>query len=132
VSLRYSHTRLLVADYAACFRFYRDVLGFEPVFGDETSGYADFATGEVTLALFDRHEMAETVGTTGKPPETDAQDRVALIFSVDSVDVAYAELRAKGISFLAEPGDRPDWGIRVAHFRDPDDNLIEIFHSLGT
>jgi catechol 2,3-dioxygenase-like lactoylglutathione lyase family enzyme len=130
--LRYSHTRLLVADYAACFRFYRDLLGFEPVFGDETSGYADFATGEVTLALFDRHEMAEAVGTTGKPSWTDAQDRVALIFSVDSVDAAYTELRAKGISFIAEPADRPDWGIRVAHLRDPDGNLIEIYHSLGT
>jgi catechol 2,3-dioxygenase-like lactoylglutathione lyase family enzyme len=50
---------------------------------------------------------------------------------VESVDAAYGELRAKGISFLAEPGDRSDWGIRVAHFRDPDGNLIEICHSLG-
>lgn len=26
--------------------------------------------------------------------------------------------------------DRPDWGVRVAHFRDPDGNLIEINQNL--
>jgi len=131
ICLRYTHTRLLVADYAACFRFYRDVLGFEPGFGDEASGYADFATGEVTLALFDQREMADAVGTSGKPAAADAQDRVTLIFGVDSVDATYADLRAKGVSFITEPRDRPEWGIRVAHFRDPAGTLIEIYHSLG-
>lgn len=27
---------------------------------------------------------------------------------------------------MAEPKDYPDWGIRAAHVRDPDGNLIEI------
>lgn len=26
--------------------------------------------------------------------------------------------------------NRPDWGIRVAHYRDPDDTLVEISRSL--
>jgi catechol 2,3-dioxygenase-like lactoylglutathione lyase family enzyme len=131
MSLRFSHTRLLVRDYAACFRFYRDVLGFEPGFGDETSGYADFQTGEVTLALFDRGEMAAAVGAEHLPTFVESQDAVALIFTVDDVDQAYGALRAKGITFVTEPHDRADWGIRVAHFRDPDGTLLEMYASLA-
>lgn len=131
MSLRYDYTRLLIADFPACFRFYRDVLGFEPAFGDETSGYADFKTGGVTLALFDRGEMAEAVGTASKPAETEAQDRVALIFGVDSVDDAYVDLTGRGVRFITQPHDEPEWGIRVAHFRDPAGNLIEIYTSLS-
>jgi len=26
----------------------------------------------------------------------------------------------------------PDWGMRVVHFRDPDENLIELFTPLKT
>lgn len=33
-----SHVRLLAEEYAACFRFYRDRLGFEPTFGDAEGG----------------------------------------------------------------------------------------------
>jgi lactoylglutathione lyase len=141
MTLRYSHTRLLVRDYAACFRFYRDVLGFAPTFGDEESGYADVSTGDVTLALLDRHEMAEAIGTTGAvserqdqrsavPPSRSEEDRVALIFAVENVDQAYSDLSAKGVAFVTQPTDRTDWGIRVAHFRDPDGTLLEIYHSL--
>jgi len=32
--------------------------------------------------------------------------------------------------FETEPTDRSVWGIRTAHFRDPDGNLIEINHAL--
>jgi catechol 2,3-dioxygenase-like lactoylglutathione lyase family enzyme len=53
-------------------------------------------------------------------------DRSALIFAVDSVDRVCDELRDKGVSLETEPQDRPVWGVRTAHFRDPDGNLIEI------
>lgn len=131
VDLRYTHTRLLVRDYAACFRFYRDVLGFSAGFGDESSGYADFETGAVTIALFDRHEMAEAVGTAGLPAAAERQDDVALILAVDDVNQAHRALTARGVQFVTEPHDRPEWGIRVAHFRDPDGTLLEIYQSLS-
>ena len=53
-------------------------------------------------------------------------DRVCLIFHVDSVDESYANLRQRGVRFIYEPHDRNGWGVRVAHFRDPAGNLIEI------
>ena len=128
-TLTFTHTRLLVSDYQKCFHFYRDVLGFEVGWGDEESNYADFETGDATLALFDRDAMADAVGVTEKPSDTPRQDEVALIFRVESVDESYQKLRER-IKFITEPHDRPDWGIRVAHFRDPDGNLIEINRSL--
>lgn len=124
-NMTFTHARLLVTDYASCFYFYRDVLGFEVTWGDEDSNYADFDAGDATLALFDRTAMADAVGTTEKQTKADQQDDVAVIFRVDSVDDTYRELR-DDVEFDTEPHDRPDWGIRVAYFRDPDGTLLEI------
>lgn len=123
---RLTHVRLLVDDYPACFRFYREAMGFEPTFGDEESGYADFDAGDATLALFERGGMARAVGTADLPATAGAQDRVAAVFRVESVDAAYDELAGRGISFVTEPADREEWGIRVAHLRDPDGTLLEL------
>jgi len=123
--LTFTHTRLLVSDYRACFCFYRDVLGFEVTWGDEESYYANFETGDVTLAVTDKGDTANAVGTTDRPADAVQQDDVALIFRVESVDESYRTL-ADEIEFVTEPHDRPAWGIRVAHFRDPDGNLVEI------
>lgn len=128
--LALTHMRLLVTDYPACFRFYRDVLGFEPTWGDVDGVYADFDTGETTLALFDRESMAESVGRADAPRGADQQDTVAVIFEVASVDATYEALREEA-EFVTEPHDRPGWGIRVAHFRDPSGTLLEINEPLA-
>jgi len=124
---RFAVNRLLVTQFEACFHFYHDVMGFSYQAGDETGPYVEFNTGETLLALFDRGYMALVVGAGGKPRQADCQDRAALIFSVEDVDDAYRVLQVKGVRFLTEPKDRPDWGLRTAHFRDPDGNLIEIY-----
>ncbi|MBK8019931.1 MAG: VOC family protein [Chloroflexi bacterium] len=64
------------------------------------------------------------------PRRASAQDSSLLVFEVDDVDQAVQSLQGKGVSFIAMPTDRPDWGMRTAHFRDPDGNLLEIFHPL--
>jgi catechol 2,3-dioxygenase-like lactoylglutathione lyase family enzyme len=58
------------------------------------------------------------------------QDAVLLVFEVDNVDEAVEALKAKGVQFVSLPTDRPAWGMRTAHFRDPDGNLLEIFNAL--
>ena len=113
------HIRLLVSDFPACFHFYRDVLGFTPTFGTEEEVYADFDTGGQGIALFQRELMLEAAdGGSG--------DTAVLVLVTPDVDAAADALRAKGVSLVSEPADRPDWGIRTAHFRDPDGHLIEI------
>ncbi|TMK69812.1 MAG: VOC family protein [Actinobacteria bacterium] len=121
--MRLTFVRLLVDDYAACFRFYRDVMEFPVTFGNETSGYADFDAGaDVHIAVFDRCEQMEQLG--GEDQASGAQ--AALIFEVVDVDSAIAGLRARGARVAREPADRADWGIRVAYVRDPAANLIEL------
>jgi catechol 2,3-dioxygenase-like lactoylglutathione lyase family enzyme len=123
---KFDYTRLLVSNFKECFQFYRDVMGFNATFGSEDDVYADFNTGSTTLALFKRELMSSAIGTSELPVETIGQDRVCLIFSTEDVDEASRQLGKQGIRLLAGPQDRPDWGIRVMHFRDPDGNLIEL------
>jgi lactoylglutathione lyase len=122
--MRLTHVRLLVDDVGACVRFYRDVIGFElaAVLGD----YVEFRAGEAILALFPRTAMAEAVGFDPLA----AGDRVALVLGVDDVDRALAEVRERGAVVFAEAQDRPEWGLRVAHVRDPDGNLLELYHDI--
>ena len=64
-----AHTRLLVHDFASCYRFYRDTMQLKPSWGDENGGYASFTqanNSKIVLAIFDRQEMAE-VNSVGEP-----------------------------------------------------------------
>jgi lactoylglutathione lyase len=70
--------------------------------------------------------MSETLGTSSKPAQADRQDTICFTFSVESVDEFCKHLKEKGIALITKPTDHVDWGIRTAHFRDPDGNLIEI------
>jgi len=129
--MTYDSTRLLVARFRECFRFYRDALGLEPRFGTEDDTYADFATGATGISLFDQREMAAAVGTANLPARPTAQDATCLVFGVDDVEAFCARLRARGVQIVIPPTDHADWGIRTAHVRDPDGNLIEISQPLS-
>ena len=127
MSLNFTRTRLLVRDFKACFLFYRDILSLPVIAGTETGPYAEFDTGTLFLALFDRQRMAEAIGTAQKPIHVDCQDRIALIFEVEDVDATYNRLKIQGIKFITKPTDRPAWGLRTLHLRDPDGTLIELY-----
>ena len=58
--MRFSQARLLVDDFAAAFRFYRDTLGFTAASGDESSVYASFDTGS-GMAGKDEHVVRAPV-----------------------------------------------------------------------
>lgn len=126
MNYKYEFTRLLVSNFKECFLFYRDMMGFSVGFGTEDDTYADFTVGAVNISLFDKHEMSVTLNTAHLPESVDAQDKVCLVFAVENVDEACQQLRSKGVQLAVEPTNHADWGIRTAHFRDPDGNLIEI------
>ncbi len=132
--MQIDHIRLLTADFVACFRFYRDVMGFRVTWGDEGGSYASFSDREdkkPTLALFEREAMAAEVGTSHLPTGAPAQDRAILIIGVEDVDRTVQELEARGAPVVKAPQDYPDWGIRAAYLRDPDGNLIEVNSGLA-
>lgn len=124
--LKFTHTRLLVEDFARMFRFYRDMLGLPVHVGDESGAYAEFGTGPHFLALFEERQMAEAIGRPDRPDRASGREEVVLAFEVEDVDAAFEALRREGIGLVAEPADRREWQIRTAHFRDPEGNLIEI------
>lgn len=126
MAYKYEFTRLLVSNFQACFLFYRDVLGLQVGFGTENDSYADFIVGSVNISLFAKHEMSDVVRTAHLPASVPVQDNICLVFAVESVDHACEQLKTKGVKIEVEPTDHIDWGIRTAHFRDPDGNLIEI------
>ncbi len=128
--MKYISTRLLVNDLPACFRFYRDVMGFTCKNGDENSEYASFATGPTDIALYRRQSMATALGEAEAPANPTYQPQALLCFEVDNVDETYRLLMAQGIECAAGVTNHPDWGMRTAHFRDPDGNLVEIYSDL--
>jgi lactoylglutathione lyase len=126
MAYRLISTRLLVVDFAACFRFYRDALGFRPLFGSEHDAYADFDAGTARLSLLDRHVMGVALGTSGRFSADAVADPVCLVVGVDDVVVAWAHLQGLGVRLAAGPTDHREWGTRTGHVRDPDGNLIEL------
>jgi catechol 2,3-dioxygenase-like lactoylglutathione lyase family enzyme len=121
------HPRLLVSDFAPCFAFYDAflprVLGATLAKGGPEGPYAHWDVGsEGVLSMFDREAMAEVVGELS----ASAQDRVMFVSRVSDVDRAYAVCLAHGGRSVTEPTDRPDWGLRAAHVRDPEGNLVEL------
>lgn len=128
---KYEFTRLLVSNFKECFLFYRDVMGFNLVFGNEDDVYAAFKTGSTQIALFDQYFMSKAIGNEHLPASAPSQDKYCLVFAVENVDQTCLLLQEQGVLLLTLPEDRPDWGIRSAHFRDPDGNLIEINQPLA-
>lgn len=131
--MKFSNVRLLVKDYKKCFKFYTEQLGFEPLWGDENGCYASFkvADGIEGFAIFVSDFMAPAVGNVEKAQPIGYREKSMVVFEVENVDDTYRAFLEKGINFINEPTDMPDWGMRVVHLRDPEENLIEFFTPLA-
>ncbi|WP_027963703.1 VOC family protein [Halalkalibacillus halophilus] len=126
------NTRLLVTKFDACFQFYKEILELNVTWGEIGSGYASFEAGNGKIfAIFSRKEMAEAVHTENLPSTPPAQDRFALIFRKENgIEKLVEKLRKEDVTIVNELTERPDWGIKTIHLRDPDGNLLEIVTEL--
>jgi catechol 2,3-dioxygenase-like lactoylglutathione lyase family enzyme len=133
IIMKFSNVRLLVKDYGKCFKFYTEKLGLEAAF-DIEGCYGSFkvADGIEGLAIFTSDLMAPAVGNVDKIQPTDCREKMMVSFEVENVDETYKALLAKEVTFINQPIDMPDWGMRVVHLRDPEENLIELFSPLKT
>ena len=75
--------------------------------------------------------MAPSVGNADKQQPVAMREKLMVSFYVDNVDETFATLKAKGVTFISEPTDMPDWGMRTLYLRDPEENLIELFTPLS-
>jgi len=114
---------LFVEDLARARDFYENVLGLPYVNGDEQSAYLNLDPDGLMLI---NHVAADDLLSAGDVDHEVARAaRSVMVTEVDDVDSLYEELRAKGVEFIRTPEDR-SWGLRCAHFKDPDGNVWEI------
>ena len=119
---------LFVADLDRAKAFYGDTLGLVLKHEDQDSAYLELETASLLLlSIAGAQDLlsSEVVGAQ-RPGGADSQ----LVAFVENVDAVYADLAAKGVEFVREPTDRA-WGLRTAHFKDPDGHIWEISHTLA-
>ena len=114
---------LLCARMPETTAFYRDVMGF-PV-EDERANWVSFRVGATLLTLRPRGWVP--VGDDGPAMPGSAAVQLAFRVSPPAVDACHAELLAHGVTIVRGPTDLPEWRHRTLFFRDPEDNLIEIY-----
>jgi glyoxylase I family protein len=103
--------------------FYRDVMKF-PIETDREN-WVSFRVGATLLTLRPRTKWA--VCDDGERTPGSAAVQLAFRVPPPAVDACHAGLLAHGVPILREPTDLPDWRHRTLFFRDPEDNIIEIY-----
>jgi catechol 2,3-dioxygenase-like lactoylglutathione lyase family enzyme len=103
--------------------FYQDVMGF-PVETD-LENWVTFRVGATLLTLRPRGPWA----AWEDGPTVPGSATVQLAFRVPppAVDVCHAELVAHDVPIVRGPTDQPNSRHRTLFFRDPEDNVIEIY-----
>jgi lactoylglutathione lyase len=108
---------LYVSDITASIAFYRDVVGVPFTFED--AGYAEFASQQTRLALYEARRAAWLTGHDVTPGPA-----AEIVFMVPDVDAQARRLTTLGAPVLSGPTDRP-WGHRTVHVADPDGFIVE-------
>jgi predicted enzyme related to lactoylglutathione lyase len=98
-------------------KFYSEVLGL-PLSRRDGSRWAEFEVGNVRFALHGAAEgsITETGGT--------------VVFRVDDLDTARADLEARGAVFEEHAGEVEGYA-RFASLRDPDGNRVDLIEYAG-
>lgn len=125
---------LFVTDLARAKSFYGDTLGMQVQFEDEASAGFDFGTTLLLLlSVNGAEDLLSSEAVAAQPPNG---VRSQLVSFVEDVNAVYRDLSSQGVEFIREPIDRA-WGMRTAHFKDPEGNVWELAqqlprHSEGT
>ena len=117
---------LFVDDMPTMVRFYRDVLGFEIIEGENAVNVYLVKDG----TLFMLYERKNFEKMTSRKYEYlkgfNGHFEIALyVDTFDEVDSEYAKAIEKGAHSILEPTTEP-WGQRTCYIADPEGNLIEI------
>ena len=115
--------RLFVDDVAGCADWYKKHFGLEERV--DAGVYVELDTGECKLGFFQRDAMSKVLHGGLRPPG----DSHLINIETGNVDDAVGTLRDAGVEIEIEPHDQPEWFMRVAHVRDPEGNLVELYHS---
>ena len=123
--------RVWVRDIERSVRFYEETLGMALASRGKNAGWAEFDTGACRIAL------EEVQPDTRLRPAVAADEEEPLLgrfvgasLAVDDVYSTYEDLREKNVEFVSPP-ERMPWGGVLAHFRDPDGNVLTLVGEPG-
>ncbi|QBD80290.1 VOC family protein [Ktedonosporobacter rubrisoli] len=128
--MKFINSRLLVNDFAASLKFWRDVMQLVPKYEDASMGYAYFDTGNGGLEIMGRADFATFLGQVA-PTSTPASYPAAFVFQVDDVDASYTQLVERGATSVSGPLDHQEVGVRSAQVADPDGYVVEVYNALA-
>ncbi len=98
--------------------FYKNVIGFPLGYVDESIGWAQFDLGGPSIGLERCHR--------DDPESRDLVGRfVGISIAADDIETLYTSLKSKGVEFDGPPEKQP-WGGTLAHFKDPDGNVLTL------
>lgn len=111
--------RIFTTDWDRSVDFYQETVGWPLVFADQEFAWAEFDLGGAKL------------GVEGMEPGDARADElvgrfVGVSIVVDDLDAVYAQLSEQGVEFTSPP-ERQPWGGTLAHFKDPDGNVLTLF-----
>jgi predicted enzyme related to lactoylglutathione lyase len=113
----------ILRDFERAVRFYSETLGMKLSIRNDQVGWAQLQLEGADLALeLDR----------GERDDGDDEDMVGrfvgVSLAVNDIEQTYRSLRKRGVDFVAPP-ERMPWGGILAHFRDPDRNVLTLVAS---
>jgi catechol 2,3-dioxygenase-like lactoylglutathione lyase family enzyme len=125
------HITLVVRELEAASRFYRDVLGMQPV---ERPAFsfpgAWFQAGDTQIHMNIAGDQAGEPGIRVVGAKN-APRAFHFAFEVDDCDAAAEKLAQHGVAIEIVPRNRPD-GARQMYVRDPDGHLVELYSAKPT
>jgi predicted enzyme related to lactoylglutathione lyase len=124
-TMNFVSLRVITDDIKRLVQFYEHVTRLSATW--LTEEFAELPIGSCTLAIGSKRTM-DLFGA-GAAHAAD-NHTVILEFLVDDVDREFERLKANVKEFVQEPTTQP-WGNRSLLFRDPDDNLINLFTPVG-
>jgi lactoylglutathione lyase len=120
---RMDHIHLICPNIESTKQWYIDVLGGKQTFESEFKGAKLYYIDLNGFNIFLIEKLPE-----GEPLPATIETRVGMDhfgLTVDDMDAAEAELKAKGVNFVVEPMQvRP--GVRIAYIEAPDKVRIEL------
>ena len=112
-------------DMAAMRSFYRNTMGF--ALEEDLEDWVRFRVGTSFLTLRPRGPWRGW--HDGDRPKDTVSVQLAFRVDYEEVDRCHAELTERGVEIIDPPRDQ-DFGHRTLFFKDPEDNVLEIYAEL--
>ena len=110
--------RVFSIQWERALAFYRDVVGFKLFYEDKDLGWAQFDLDGSYLGL-------ERCNPSDAETKTLVGRFVGVSIQVEDIEATYKQLTEKGVQFVGPP-EKQSWGGTLAHFKDPDDNILTL------